>query len=194
MSIQTPNREKSPGTFTPADVPIDALPTVELNANQIQQAMALSEIRNESYKPIDGGVVFGSQDALTSHQVGVLGELAVAEIYGIQLDIETYERRDGFDQKLLGVGIDIKTTATDSMRRPELLVRADKDLQADLYVWAHVTDWGPSGTKVRIIGVASKAKVVNRQPRKYPGDTLNYVVPPEELDFLPLLNPIEDTR
>lgn len=185
------SREKSLGP-TPADVPLEALPVVELTKEDIQQALRLAEKRNGS--AIDDGVVFGNRDALTSHQIGLLGELAVAKLYGIGLDTGTYRGGDdGKDHSLCEIDIDVKATATRKVRRPELLVRADKPLRAGLYVRAHVIDWSSSSARVRLIGCASKETVEEQTPRCHPKDTENYVVSPDEMNFLPLLQPRAET-
>lgn len=85
MSQKQSNREKSLGPISPADVPLEALPVVTLDREHIEKALELAERRNDSYYAIDGGVVFGNRDALTSHQIGLLGELAVARLYGLSV-------------------------------------------------------------------------------------------------------------
>lgn len=188
MSITDSNREKSLGTMSPASVPLRALPVVELTTEQLRRVDALAEQRSETYDPIDGGVLFGERDSLTSHQIGLLGELAVAQFYNLSIDSNIYELGDdGTDLELHGESIDVKATATDAMERPELLVRADKSLSADLYVRAHVINWDRTGARVRIIGAASKSVVEDREPQRHPWETKNYVVPPRELTFLPAL-------
>lgn len=186
-------REKSPGPISPEDVPIDALPVVELTRDDVFRALALAQQRNESYAAIDGGVVFGDNNALTSHQIGVLGELALSQLYGIPIDEATYHRGDdGQDHTLFTAGVDVKTTATDKVRRPELLVRADKELAAPLYVRAHLTEFTRSGAHVRFIGCAPREVVEARSPQRHPGTTENYVVPPSEMSFMPMLDALND--
>jgi hypothetical protein len=191
MSITNSDREKSLGPISPASVPLRALPVVELTNEQLQRVDDLAQERSETYDPIDGGVLFGGQDSLTSHQIGLLGELAVAQFYGLSIDSDIYRLGDdGTDLVLHGSTIDVKATATDAMERPELLVRADKSdklLNADLYIRAHVINWDSTGARVRIIGAASKATVQNREPQRHPWETKNYVVPPRELSLLPAL-------
>jgi hypothetical protein len=183
------SREKSLG-LTPADVPIEALPVVELTKEDIQQALSLAEKRNGS--AIDDGTVFGDRDALTSHQIGLLGELAVAKLYGIGLDTGTYRGGDnGKDHSLFELDIDVKATATRKVRRPDLLVCTDKPLKADLYIRAHVINWTSSSARVRLIGCAPKEKVEKQTPSSDYWDTENYVVEPDEMDFLPLLRPTD---
>ncbi|GAB3705154.1 hypothetical protein [Halorubrum pallidum] len=189
MSQNHLTREKSLG-LTPADVPLEALPTVELTTEDIQRALELAEKRNDSYKAIDGGLVFGNRDALTSHQIGLLGELAVAKLYGIDIDGSTYRRGDdGKDHSLFGVDIDVKATATEKVRCPDLLVRSDKPLRAELYIRAHVIDWDSSSARVRIIGCASQEKIKEQTPDDQLFDVPNYIVNPEEMSFLPMLQP-----
>jgi hypothetical protein len=183
------SREKSLG-LSPADVPLEALPAVELAKEDIQQALRLAEQRNGS--AIDDGVVFGDRDALTSHQIGLLGELAVAKLYGIDLDTGTYRGGDdGKDHSLFEMDIDVKATATRKVRRPDLLVCADQQLQADLYIRAHVISWTSSSARVRIIGCAPKEKVEEQTPSSDYWDVPNYVVEPGEMDFLPFLQPTD---
>ncbi len=192
MSRKQSNREKSLGPISPADVPLEALPVITLEREHIEKALELAERRNDSYYAIDGGVVFGNRDALTSHQIGLLGELAVARLYGLSVDTTTYHwGDDGRDHHLFDAGIDVKATATKKIRRPELLVRANKSLASDLYIRAHVIDWTSSEARVRLIGCSTRKKVESRTPRCHPGSTKNYVVPPEEMDFLPLLRPTD---
>lgn len=189
MSQESLNREKSLG-LTPADVPLEALPLVELTTEDIQRALELAEKRNDSYKAIDGGVVFGGRDSLTSHQIGLLGELAVAKLYGIEIDASTYQWGDnGKDHSLFGVDIDVKSTATKKVRRPDLLVRTDKPLRAELFIRAHVVDWDSSSARVRIIGCASQEKIEEQTPDDQLFDVENYIVNPEEMSFLPFLQP-----
>ena len=191
MSITNSDREKSLGPISPASVPLRALPVVELTNEQLQRVDNLAQERSETYDSIDGGVLFGGQDSLTSHQIGLLGELAVAQFYGLSIDSDIYRLGDdGTDLVLHGSTIDVKATATDAMERPELLVRADKShksLNADLYIRAHVINWDSTGARVRIIGAASKATVQDREPQRHPWETKNYVVPPRELSLLPAL-------
>jgi len=189
MSQKYADREKSPG-LTLADVPLKALPTVKLSREDIQRALDLAEKRNDS--AIDEGVVFGSRTALSSHQIGLLGELAVARLYGLNVDANAYTQGDdGTDLSLHGTTIDVKSTATRKMHRPDLLVRPDKPLKSELYVRTHVFDWTASSARIRIIGCASREKVKDQIPEPYPEDTLNRVVRADEMDFLPLISPAD---
>ena len=194
MSIKHSDREKSLGPISAASVPLRALPTVELSSEQLRRVDALAEARSDSYSPIDGGVLFGGQDSLTSHQIGLLGELAVAKFYGLSVDSDIYQYGDdGSDLVLHGWKMDVKTTATTALTKPELLVRADKSrvqsdgLQSDIYVRAHVINWDETGARIRIIGAATREVVQNREPQRHPGSTKNYVVTPRELSPLPAL-------
>lgn len=182
MSTTTANREKSSlGTFSTADIPVRMLPTVELSVEQLQEVSVLAEKRNESYHQIDGGELFGKNNSLTNHQIGLIGELAVAKAYQTELDEEIYKYGDdGKDLTLWGKSIDIKTTST-WMKRPQLLVRTDEELSADLYFLVHLFNWGDSGARVRLQGYATRDRVKNREPREHPGHRMNYVVPAGEL-------------
>jgi hypothetical protein len=192
MSTTQSNREKSLGTLSPVDDPLGQLPVVELSAEQIRRSSELAIDRNESYEQIGGGTAFGGNDSPTSHQIGILGEIAVADLYNDKIDTQTYKFGDG------GVDLDIwktenvKSTATQKMQYPQLLVNADSGLTADLYFQAHITNWGPSGARVRILGYAPRELVASKTPQRHPGTTENYVVEPSELSLPPLVEACHD--
>lgn len=188
MTTISPNREKSPGKLAAVDVPIDQLPVVQLTSEHIRRSSELAIDRNKSYRQIDGGTVFGNNDALTSHQTGILGEMAVAELYSTEIDAETHEFGDGgIDLDLWGASADIKTTTTTKMEYPQLLICDDNPLSADLFFLAHIVNWGPSGAQVRVHGYATQTQVVNKTPYRHPGNQKNYVVEPKELTLPPLV-------
>lgn len=188
MATTSPTRKKSPGTLSPVDVPIKQLPVVELTAEHIRRSSELAVDRNESYREIDGGTVFGGNDALTSHQIGILGEMAVAELYATAIDTTTYAFGDGgIDLDLWGVSADVKATTTTKMKYPELLICGDSDLAADLYFITHIKNWGPTGARVRVLGYATHAQVDTKTAVPHPGDTENYVIKPQELTLPPLV-------
>lgn len=186
MLVKSTNQEKTRAALTPTDVPLEALPVVEISADELRRATEIAQHRNTSYQRIDGGTLFNNTDSLRNHEIGVLGELAVAKLYNVSIDTGIYgSGDDGYDVSFLGQDVDVKTTATDKMRLPELLVRADKDLAADLYVRAHVIDFSATHARIRLIGYATRGTVAEREPSCHPGDTANYVLPPSELTILP---------
>jgi hypothetical protein len=189
MSTIQSSRKKSIGTIAPTDVPLEKLPTVKLTPEEIKRVDEIARARCESYQSIDGGMVFGDRSSLTSHQVGFLGETAVGKFYRLPVDSNIYPENgdDGVDLRLYDTNVDVKTTATNALQLPQLLVRADKELPADMYVRTHVLSCDRSGARVRILGAASRQLVANREPKKHPGSTRNYVVDPSELTLLPAL-------
>ena len=188
MATTRSNREKSLGTLSPMDVPIQQLPVVELSAEHIRRSGELAVDRNESYDRIDGGSVFGKQDSLTSHQIGILGEMAVAELYGSDIDTKKYPFGDtGIDLELWGTTADIKSTTTDKMRYPELLICSDNDLTAEIYFITHILNWGPNGARIRILGYGTREQIENTTPRRHPGTRKNHVITPENLTLPPLV-------
>jgi hypothetical protein len=194
MRQQHSHREKSLG-LTAADVPAKALPVVRLPQKEIERGFRLAKRRNSSYKAIDGGDVFGDLNSLDSHQRGILGELAVAKFYGIEIDSEVYDSGDGgrdFQFFNNSIDTDVKTTATKKMQLPELLVKADKGVNADLYIQAHIIKESRSEVYVRLLGYATADTVTARSPRRHPGRTKNYVVEPNELTMLPHFNTVPD--
>jgi len=188
MSTKNLSRENSPGTLSPVDVPLDQLPVVELDAEHIRRANELAVDRNKSYQEINGGTVFGDKSSLTSHEIGILGEMAVAEAYSTDIDASTYDFGDcGIDLDLWGESVDVKSTKTEKMTYPQLLVCGDNDLAAELYFQTHIVEWGSDGARVRILGYGTCAQVDNKTPVPHPGTTKNYVVEPSELTLPPLL-------
>ena len=188
MSTTPTQGEKSFGTVAPTDVGVVALPTIELSASDVRAAIELAQNRSRSYRRIDGGELFGSDDPHSRHKIGLLGELAVAKAYQASIDSSTYRYGDdGTDLVLWGQQVDVKTTATRKLRLPELLVRADTDLVADLYVLAHLLSVDSSEANVRLIGYAPRDVVLDREPVRHPGQSHNYVVDPAELSLPPWL-------
>jgi len=188
MTTTNPNREKTLGTLSPVDVPIAQLPVVELNAEHIRRSSELAIDRNESYREINGGTVYGNNDSLTSHETGILGEMAVAKAYATDIDTTTYAFGDGgIDLDLWGMSVDVKSTTTEKMTYPQLLVCGDNDLAADLYFQTHIDEWGSDGVQIRILGYATRAQVDAKDAVPHPGDTKNRVVEPRELTLPPLV-------
>lgn len=188
MKDKRPHRDNFPGTLSPVDVPISQLPVVDLSTEHLRRASELAVDRNESYHAIDGGTVYGENSALTSHETGILGEMAVAELYATSIDTETYAFGDGgVDLDLWGVTGDVKSTTTTKMTYPQLLVRANKDLAADIYLQTHIQNWGEDGAQVRILGYATRAQLADKTGVEHPGETKNYVVEPSELTLPPLV-------
>lgn len=182
------NREKSLGTLAPTDIPIQQLPTVELSPEHIRRSGELAVDRNESYHQINGGSVYGEKDSLTSHQTGILGEMAVAQLYAADIDTKVYAFGDGgIDLAMWGATADVKATTTRKMKYPQLLVCEDSELSADLYFVTHILNWGPSGAQIRVLGYATQNQVKSKTPYRHPGSTNNFVVEPEELTLPPLV-------
>ncbi|WP_336022436.1 hypothetical protein [Halobellus salinisoli] len=187
MSTTPAHRQISDGTNTlsPANIPVESLPVVELNVHQLRRAAALAYERNHSYTRIDGGDVYSS-DSMMSHLIGIICEMAVASAYSADVDMQTYRfGDDGTDLDIWDTTVDVKGTATTAMRRPELLVKPYEYLSADLYFLAHIIEWGAESVRVRIHGYTDEETVTDREPRRHPGFDKNYVVEPSELTLPP---------
>jgi hypothetical protein len=193
MSTTTPNQQKVLGTLSPKDVPLHQLPVIELSAKHVRRAGELARDRNESYDQIDGGTTFGENDSLTSHQTGILGEMAIAELFASDIDTEVHPFGDGgIDLDLWGATADVKATKTNKMQYPQLLVCEDNELNADLYFLTHVINSDSNGARIRVLGYGTKEQVESKTPYRHPGSTKNYVVDPEELTLTPLLQAAND--
>jgi len=183
MTNNDPPENKSLGP-TPADVPLNKLPTVTLTDDELQDAQRIAEARNGSYDKIDGGRVCGDQTSADAHTTGVIGELVYATHYNDQIDDSVYSYGDGGYDFVSGtITVDVKTTGT-HLDRPALIVPADPVPTADLYFLVHQI-----GEKTaRIIGFATRATVTDRLPVRRPGNDLNYVVEQDELWLPPDFN------
>ncbi|MFC7028510.1 hypothetical protein ACFQH8_15980 [Halomicroarcula sp. GCM10025710] len=177
-------REVSLGK-TPADLPL-AAPCVKLTDQQLQDARGIAYRRSRSYESIDGGQVHGEQSYRDAHLTGVVGELAVAQLYDGRIDRDVYEHGDEGHDLIFGrTTFDVKTTKTTALSRPDLIVPVDPTPIADYYFLTHWVE----EHRVRVIGYASRGTVLDREPRRFPGETLNYVVPPTELQTPGEYNP-----
>jgi len=178
-------REVSLGP-TPAGVPLSDFPVVQLTDQQLQEAKSVACRRSESYESIDGGRVHGEQSCQDAHLTGVVGELAVAQLYDGTVDREVYERGDdGHDLAFGRTTIDVKTTQTTAISRPDLIIPIDPKPTADYYFLTHWID----DHQVRVLGYSSQDTVLDREQRQFPGSTLNYVVQHAELQIPSEHNP-----
>lgn len=184
MNKYDPTGQKAPGP-TAADVPIESLPTVELTEDQFKHAQEIAQSRSRSYDEIDGGRICGDQSGMEAHLTGVVGELAYAIRTGNSIDDTVYRYGDGGAdfRNNNNIRIDVKTTAT-HLERPSLIVPTKPDPNADLYFSLHRIDT----RTVRFIGFATRATVADHNPVRKPGDSLNYVIPQNELWLPPNLN------
>jgi len=188
MSKNDLSEEKALGP-TPADVPVDHLPTIELTDTQFQRAKQIARSRSNSYDDINGGRICGDQTSIDAHLTGVVGEMGYAIETDSCIDNSVYEYGDGgHDFQSGSITIDVKTTST-HLERPSLIVSVEPEPTADLYFLLHRID----KHTVRIIGFATRATVIVRKPVRKPGDTLNYVIPRDELWLPPgLEEPLDD--
>ena len=160
------------------DVCLDDLPVIKLSTQNVNQASRIARRRSQSYEKIDGGRIYGHQSSYEAHLTGVIGETAVAEFYNTSINTRpSCHGDDGYDLNIHEVTIDVKTTRTSECSYPKLIVSANAKPTADLYYLVH---WVGSRV-VRISGYASRYRVFDRSPERFPGEDLNYVVPCSEL-------------
>lgn len=161
---------------------IDDCPVIDLNDQEFRIAEHLAAARTISYSEVDDGPL-GDQDQYHAHLTGVLGEMAAAKAMETSIDDRIYARGDaGEDLQLGGYDVDVKTTST-RVRRPDLLVRADREHTADVYILAHRIDQ----RQIRLLGWIDRETVTKREPEQFPAGTPNYVVPIDELGPLATL-------
>ncbi|MDL0133719.1 hypothetical protein [Halobacterium salinarum] len=163
----------------PTDVDLDELPVQEISDRMYRLAELIAQARKLTYEPIEGGRVYGNQGSIDANLTGVIGEIAVQEATG-SIEQPIFLRGDrGYDVVNNGTTIDVKATST-HMELPDLLIPHDQELGADVYLLVHRFE----PRKVRLVGWAPRHVVENRDPERYPGKSLNYVVRPDELNLL----------
>lgn len=94
MTNYDPSGQEPPGP-TPADVPLSALPVVELTDDQLQHARRIAQARSQSSESIDGGRACGEQSSTDAHTTGAVGEIAYAIQDDEQVDESIYAYGDG---------------------------------------------------------------------------------------------------
>ncbi|MFC4448156.1 MULTISPECIES: hypothetical protein [Halorussus] len=185
MSVADPGSEAS----RQSDYSDRPYPVVYLNESEIQRCYELARERDSSK---DGrGYLDEDQNSFMAHFRGVQGELAVAKWYGVEdtFDDEIYEDEgdDGVDLEIARFGVDVKTTPYDETGRLlmdqhhvyEALDDPEKTIPDAFYLVEEI-EKGVLG----LVGWCTLAELLDREPRKWPRDTLNYVVERDELrDF-----------
>lgn len=162
------------------EVPIDDSFTYSLHSYR-KTAERFAEKRNGS-KPTEGDL-FGDRTATQAHKIGYLGELVVAMRLNLTFSMNISKDGDkGWDHTfysdiLSDLTIDTKTTAT-QINQPKLVVSAEDTPPADFFVLVHLRR---DNEIARIIGFRDRLSIVSREPKMWPGQSLNYVLGWDEL-------------
>jgi hypothetical protein len=157
------------------DIPASLSPTIEIPEEQYHplQEFAIQRGKN-AYGTID------------NHELGILGEGAVARFFGTtkNIDTEIYDRGDGgVDLELHGVSIDVKTCGR-RYSTPDLIVSAYQPLRADYYVLVDRI----GKMHFDLVGYAPRQFVANASIREFRGQPC-HVVPQQDLfPFPPTLS------
>lgn len=174
--------------FSAADVALSELPTVALDESTSQvptsplTQRATERARQRNDAKADEGTLHGSRDSVEAHVIGYLGEL-VAETTGLPLDQAAHISPDGdpgWDHDLINnqLTLDTKATATTTTPKPKLVVTAEETPPADLFLLVHIRRDKGFG---RVIGFIDRESLTNGDPKRWPGDSLNYVADWSEL-------------
>jgi len=159
---------------------INDCPVVRLSEQEYQICRHIAAARTISFQGATDEP-FGEQDQYEAHLTGVIGEAAVAQAARAEMDDAIYVYGDpGHDLDLWGHETDVKCTST-HIQKPDLIIGAEHDLDAEIYILAHRID----DRKVRLLGWADEATITDRQPKPEPGTDLNYIVPFRELNPVP---------
>lgn len=149
---------------------------VELSPRYVRYCRQQAAERNHSFEKADDWYDENQAEGLgheseKRHFIGLLGEMAFAEYYDLQIDTQTYTRSDrgvdfcvhidteDFDNEIMEV--DVKSSPADD---PQLFVTKGQ-ADADYYVLCRVDpnalesdDW----TTIEILGGATKEMILNR--------------------------------
>lgn len=186
MSISSAQSQK-PSPLSPARIDLDRLPHVVISKSRLDELKRLALERVQSYRRITSRSEL--EDLAQNHLRGLIGEAAVADAYGLDLDQQIRQfGDDGYDLVLDGVRLDVKSTATRAMEIPELLVPSDQEFTADVFVLVHILGTVRNGVRCRLVGCAEAETVRDRRPRYHPGSQRNYVVEPSELSPPPWIS------
>lgn len=184
MKSTTPPGESSPPTVPNSSEATES-PVARITDHQLESATRIAEQRARSYRQIDGGRICGTLSNAEAHEIGVIGELAFADLYDTQLDDQIYERGDeGYDFDVNNCKIDIKTTQTESVAQPDLILPPPEKWSAHVYVLAH---WQED--VVRFVGLAYRYQLQIKHPERYPAERENIVIRPEDLHPVPETTP-----
>lgn len=157
-----------------ADIPSSLLPTIKIPEEQYHPL--------QEYGVQRGKNAYGTID---NHELGILGEGAVARFFGTTKAVDTavYDRGDGgVDLEVHGVTIDVKTGGR-RYSTPDLIVNACQPLRADYYALVHRI----GKMHFRLIGYAPRQFVANASIGKFHGQSC-HVVPRDHLfPFPPVL-------
>jgi len=155
--------------------------SVWLSMEDVGNLCVLAKLRNRKEDRIRTDVLRDDIGAYETHIIGLLGEVAFAKHFGLQVDSEVHEWHgdDGWDFDWHGKKIDVKTCLY--FDEPQLKVRIDKIVpDVDVYVLCAVKK--TEMQHVDIIGYATREMLNGAERKKY-GDWLpmNYVMKEQEL-------------
>jgi hypothetical protein len=158
--------------------------TVDLKPDQLKTVHTEARARDDSYddSPVKTTKAL-NMDKGETHVRGLKGEIAFAEFYGLQPDLQIRPEGDGgvdFEVEWLGsdVTVDVKTTTY--QENPGLLVRENAANRADRYVLAIV-----DGTEVRLVGFASCDTILDAPVTEHTGHMRNHMIRADDLRALP---------
>lgn len=141
--------------------------TVTLSPRIQRQAECLGQQRVMSDRRLYGRSEEDlSGDPATRHIIGVLGELAFATYYGLEINSEDDKPDPGYDFLVEIDGertkVDVKTIQYEGGYLPVDV----ESVQADLYVLSYVSD--PDSIEVHLLGSASRETVLNSPTKPGP--------------------------
>jgi hypothetical protein len=152
--------------------------TVTLSPDQLKTVYAHGRERDNLHAEANSFI-----DREKTHIRGLKGEIAVAEYYGLETDLELRPTGDnGIDFTcwwlLCPVQVDVKTT--EYVSNPWLKVKADGHKTADVYILT-VDD----GADIELVGWAWLRDVEATDPTQETGHHTNHVLKPSDLRTMP---------
>lgn len=161
---------------------------VILPKDKIREAYLIAKKRNQKEAKYGAMTYGGVRGGFEAHLVGMLGEMAVAHHFGLDVDKVIYDDHgdDGIDLAVAGFGLSqVKTTTY--WQKPFLRVELEH-YREDVKSYFLCALWFPdipTTRTVEIVGWAPQELVAAQEPRRLgPQLPLNYILEEQELQPL----------
>lgn len=180
MPASNPPAYDLPATKSATSVPLAALPAVLFDDHEIDIATHLANARLLTRRADEYFPMARNASPLAAQTTTILGELAVRKLLNSREPIYALGRLP-WDVTIDGYRAAVETQHLDPAPYPDLVVSADRDLEADLYVLAQRLH----GQRIKVIGYCTQESLRNRHPMRLPNGQQALVVPAAELRLLP---------
>lgn len=140
---------------------MDARAPVQLHPEQIADAHDIAEMRERTPRAYKHRTHAGESGYIT-HLIGIMGELAVAEYYGLELEL-VFNRSDNGVDFTLEDGKTLQVKAVPYFDDPCMKLQP-ADTKADFYMLVCVAT---VNGYCEIVGTTTRREVLRREPARY---------------------------